>query len=111
MVILLRKKIRNIRTVMGALVFYTAIYFLGYYAAHMLNELSGRKLIANRRMAGLVLALLVGTAHGYKIISSPPPHHGDGAGFALGLYVLLPLAIIAIVVLYLDWQDRQDNER
>ena len=111
MVILFRKKIRDIRTVMGALVFYTVIYFLGYYAAHMLNELSGRKLIANRRMGGLVLALLVGTAHGYKIISSPPPHHGDGAGFALGLYVLLPLAIITIAVLYLNWQDRQDNER
>ena len=95
---------------MGALVFYTVIYFIGYYAAHILNELSARKLIRNRRMAGLVLALLVGTVHAYKIISSPPPHHGDGASFALGLYVLLPLAIITLIVLYLNWQDRQDNE-
>jgi Na+/pantothenate symporter len=96
---------------MGALIFYTAIYFLGYYAAHLLNQALGRMLIGNRRMAGLVLALAIGTVHGYKIISTPPPHdHGDGAGYALGLYVILPLTIITIAVLYLTWQDRQDND-
>lgn len=96
---------------MGALIFYTAIFFLGYYAAHLLNQVLGRKLIGNRRVAGLVLALAIGTAHGYKIISTPPPHdHGDGAGYALGLYVILPLAIITIAVLYLTWQDRQDSD-
>lgn len=95
---------------MGALIFYTAVYFLGYYVTHLLNEAIGRILITNRRMAGLVLALAVGTAHGYKIISSPPPDHGDEASYALGLYVILPLAIIGIGVLYLSWQDRQDAE-
>ncbi|HJT51547.1 MAG TPA: hypothetical protein VJ734_06355 [Nitrosospira sp.] len=96
---------------MGALIFYTAIYFLGYYAAHLLNQALGRILISNRRMAGLVLALAVGTVHGYKIISTPPPHdHGDGAGYALGLYVILPLAIIAIAVIYLTWQDHRDGD-
>lgn len=95
---------------MGALIFYTAVYFLGYYAAHLLNQLAGHLLVKNRRMAGLVLALMVGTIHGYKIVSSPPPHHGDGAGYALGLYVILPLTIIAIGVLFLMWQDRQDRD-
>ncbi|SOD40420.1 hypothetical protein [Nitrosovibrio sp. Nv4] len=96
---------------MGALIFYIAIYFLGYYGAHLLNQLAGRAVIRNRRMAGLVLALTVGTVHAYKIISTSPPHdHGDGAGYALGLYVILPLTIITVAVLFLMWQDRQDED-
>ena len=96
---------------MGALIFYIAIYFIGYYAAHVLNQLAGRILIQNRRMAGLVLVLMVSLAHGYKIMSTSPTHdHGDGAGYALGFYVILPVAIIAVGVLYLTWQERQDND-
>lgn len=95
---------------MGALIFYIAIYFLGYYAAYVINQLAGRILIKDRRMLGLVAALTVGLIHGYKIISSPPPHHGDGAGYALALYVILPLTIIMAGVLFLMWQDRQDEE-
>lgn len=97
---------------MGALIFYTAVYFLGYYGAHLLNLLSGRVLVKNRRMTGLVLALMVGTIHGYKVISTTPPHdHGDGAGYALGLYVILPLTIITVAVLFLMWQDRSCSEK
>lgn len=95
---------------MGALIFYIAIYFLGYYAAYVINQLAGRILIKDRRMLGLVAALTVGLIHGYKIVSSPPPHHGDGAGYALALYVILPLTIIMAGVLFLMWQDRQDEE-
>ena len=94
---------------MGALIFYIAIYFLGYYTAYVINQLAGRILIKDRRMLGLVAALTVGLIHGYKIISSPP-HHGDGAGYALALYVILPLTIIMAGVLFLMWQDRQDEE-
>ena len=54
---------------MGALIFYTGIYFLGYYTAHLLNHAVGRALIANRRIAGLVLVLPVSTAHAYKIFT------------------------------------------
>jgi hypothetical protein len=96
---------------MGALIFYTAIYFIGYYAAHMLNQMAGRLLIQNRRLAALVLVLAVSLLHSYKIISMPPPHdHGDGAGYALGLYVILPVTIITIAVLYFVWQDRRERE-
>lgn len=96
---------------MGALIFYTAIYFIGYYAANLLNQISGRVLIRNRRIAALAPVLTVGMFHAYKIITTPPPHdHGDGAGYALGLYVILPLTIIIIAVLYLTWQERQDRQ-
>ncbi|SEL55291.1 hypothetical protein [Nitrosovibrio tenuis] len=96
---------------MGALIFYTAIYFIGYYAAHLLNHVTGRIVIQNRRLAGLVLVLTVSLFHGYKITTTPPPHdHGDGAGYALGLYVLLPVTIIIIAVLYLMWQEKQDED-
>lgn len=96
---------------MGALIFYIAIYFIGYYGAYLLNQMAGHALIRNRRIAGLVLVLMVSTVHASKIISSPPPHeHGDGAGYALGLYVIMPVAIITIGVLYLMWQDENDKD-
>jgi hypothetical protein len=54
---------------------------------------------------------MVSLLHGYKIISTSPSHdHGEGAGYALGFYVILPVAIIAIAVLYLTWQEKQDND-
>jgi hypothetical protein len=96
---------------MGALIFYTGIYFLGYYAAHLLNKVSGRALVSNRRSAGLVLVLAVSVAHAYKIITTPPPHdHGDGANFALGLYVILPVTIIAVAVFFFNRQEGQDEK-
>jgi hypothetical protein len=96
---------------MGALIFYTAIFFIGYYATHMLNQMTGRVLIQNRRLAGLILVLTVSLFHGYKIITTPPLHdHGDGVGYAFGLYVILPVTIIIIAVLYLTWQERQERE-
>ncbi|MEO8991653.1 MAG: hypothetical protein ABI284_00795 [Nitrosospira sp.] len=96
---------------MGALIFYIAVYFIGYYSANLLNRMVGRVLIRNRRLAGLVLVLMVSLLHGYKIISTSPSHdHGEGAGYALGFYVILPVVIIAIGVLYLTWQENQDND-
>lgn len=95
---------------MGALIFYIAIYFIGYYAAHWLNRMTGHILIRSRRIAGLVLVLVVSLGHGYKIISTPPPHdHDNGAGYALGLYVIMPVTIIVIGVLYLMWRERNDE--
>lgn len=96
---------------MGALIFYTVIYFLGFFAAYLLNQMAGRSVIRNRRLAGLVLVLTVAVVHASKIISTPPPHHSDiGAGSALGWYVILPVAIIVIVVAFLTWQEGQDDD-
>ncbi len=97
---------------MGALLFYIAIYFLGYYAAHLLNLLSGRTLIRNRRLAGLATVFMVSMLHGYKIISSSPPDgHDEGMSYALGLYVILPVTVIVIVVLFLTWQECDEHNR
>lgn len=97
---------------MGALIFYIAIYFLGYYAAHLLNLISGRVLIRNRRIAGLVAVFMVSMVHGYKIINtSPPQGHDEGMSQALGFYVILPVAIIAIAVLFLTWQERDEHDK
>jgi hypothetical protein len=97
---------------MGALIFYTGIYFIGFFAAYLLNQMAGRSVIRNRRLAGLVLVLVVAVVHASKIISTPPPHHSDiGAGSALGWYVILPVAIIVIVVAFLTWQEGQEEDR
>ena len=97
---------------MGALVFYIAIYFLGYYAAHLLNLLSGRTLIRNRRIAGLIAVFMVSMLHGYKILSSSPPDgHDEEMSYALGLYVILPVVIIVIVVLFLIWQEKDERDK
>lgn len=96
---------------MGALIFYTAIYFIGFFAAYLLNQVTGRILIRNRRLAGLVLVLMVAVVHASKIISTPPPHHSEiGAGSALGWYVILPVMIIVIAVTYLTWQEERDDD-
>lgn len=96
---------------MGALIFYSVIYFLGYYAAHLLNLLSDRPLIRNRRIAGLVAVFMVSMAHGYKIISSSPPDgHDEGMTHALGLYVILPVVIIVIAIAIRIWQESGDRD-
>ncbi|SDY35462.1 hypothetical protein [Nitrosomonas sp. Nm58] len=95
---------------MGALIFYTAIYFLGYFAIHGLNLIAGRILI-NRRIAGLVGVFFVAVFHGYKIMSSPLPARQDtDATYALGYYVIFPVVIIVGVFLYITWQEKKDND-
>lgn len=96
---------------MGALLFYTAVYFIGYFAAHFFNQITRRVLFPNRRLAGVALTLLVGGVHGYKIISTSPLHdHGNEAIYALGLYVVLPIIIISAAVLYFTWQEKRDDD-
>lgn len=95
---------------MGALFFYTAIYFLGYFAIHGLNLIAGRILI-DRRMGGLVGVFFVAAFHGYKIISSPPPAGQDiDATYALAYYVIFPVSVIVGVFLYITWQEKKDHD-
>jgi len=96
---------------MGALLFYTAIYFIGYFAAHFFNQITRRMVFPNRRVAGLALTLLVGAVHGYKIISTSPPHdHGNETIYALGLYIVLPIMIIGAAVWYFAWQEQRHGD-
>ena len=97
---------------MGALIFYTGIYFLGYYAAHLLEPGGWPCFDSQSPYCRSCSVLTVSTAHAYKIFTSPPPHdHGDGAGSALGLYVILPVTIIAIAVFFFSrMSDQDDNE-
>ena len=96
---------------MGALIFYIAIHFLGYYAAHLLNLIFGRALIHNCRIAGLAAVFMVSMVHGYKIISSSPPDgHDEGMSHALGFYVILPVVIIVIAIAIRIWQESGDRD-
>ena len=104
-------KLIDLLTSVGALIFYTVIYFLGYFATHGLNLIAGRRLF-NRRIAGLVGVFFVAVFHSYKIISSPLPagEETEVAIYALGYYVIFPVAVITGVFLYLMWQEKKDNE-
>ena len=94
---------------MGALIFYTAIYFLGYYAAHLLNLMLGRTLIRNRRISGLLAVFMVSLVHGYKVISTTPPHDEE-ISHALGFYIILPVIVIVIAVAIRIWQESGDRD-
>lgn len=95
---------------MGALVVYVIVYFAGYYAAHLVNILTGRILVRNRRAAGLAAVWITGLMHGYKIISTPAPAgHHEGTGQILALYVIMPVIGITAAILYLSWQDNQSD--
>lgn len=95
---------------MGALVVYAVVYFAGYYAAHLVNVLSGRILIKNCRLAGLVIVWITGMTHGYKIINtSAPAGHHESTTQIMILYVIMPVVVITATVLYLLWQNRQDD--
>lgn len=96
---------------MGALVFYTFIFFIGYYFAHGFNWLTKREVL-NRRWIGLTGVFLMAVLHGYKILSSPlPPDHDESAIGVLGYYVIFPVGAIVIVLLYLNWKDKEDQNK
>ena len=93
---------------MGALVFYTFIFF-GYLVVHGFNLLAGRRLL-NRRIAALVIVCLVALMHGYKIMTSPVPSQQDiDASQALGYYVMFPILIIVTACVFFGLQDKEDK--
>jgi hypothetical protein len=94
----------------GALIFYTFIYFIGYFSAHGFNTLMNRRLF-NRRWAGLTGVCMVAILHAYRILNSTPPsgHDGNIMYDALGYYVVFPVGVITAVLLYLNWKDKNDS--
>lgn len=95
---------------MGALIFYTFIFFIGFFFAHGFTLLTKRNFL-NRRWTGLACVLIMATMHTYKILTSmPPAGHEDGLMLALGYYVIFPVSVIIAVLLYLRWRDQNDGD-
>ncbi len=96
---------------MGALAFYIIIYLLGYYATYILNLLTVRPWIHNRYISALIPVFAVGLTHAYMIVSSPPPQDQDiSIGYALGFYIVMPIIIIIMGVLYVIWKDKPQHK-
>jgi len=94
---------------MGALAFYTFIYFVGHFAALGLNIITNRKLL-KQRWTGLVGVIIVAIMHGYKIISTTPPSgHDDDTLYAISYFVVFPVVVISAVLFYLNEKDKKDG--
>jgi len=93
----------------GALIFYTFVFFIGFFFAHGFTLLTKRDFL-NRRWTGLVCVLMMAALHGYKILNTEPPNgHADEIMQALGYYVILPVSVIVVALLYLRWRDQDDR--
>lgn len=96
---------------MGALLFYTFIYFIGHYFAVVFNTLLRRERFS-LYWSGLTGVIIVAVMHGYKIVSSAPPMDGqEGAMYALSYYVIFPVAVITGVLLYLSAKEKREKEK
>ena len=94
---------------MGALIFYTFVFFAGFFFAHGFALLIRRDFL-NRRWTGFACVLIMAAMHGYKILSTTPPNsHEDETIQALGYYVIFPVSVILAVLLYLRWRDQNDS--
>jgi len=94
----------------GALIFYTFVFFIGFFVAHGFTLLAKRDFL-NRRWTGLACVLVMAAMHGYKILSTEPPNgHENETMQALGYYVILPVSVIVAVLLYLQWRDQNDSD-
>jgi len=91
---------------MGALIFYTFIYFAGHFAAFGLNIITNKKLL-NHRLVGLIGVIIVAIMHAYKIISSTG--HDEDMLYAVSYFVIFPVVTISAVLFYLSGKDKNDN--
>ncbi|MCC6160903.1 MAG: hypothetical protein IT526_01465 [Nitrosomonas sp.] len=95
---------------MGALIFYTFIYFVGHFAALGLNTITNKKLLKHR-WVGLAVVVIVAIVHGYKIVNSTPPSgHEDDTLYALSYFVIFPVTVISAVLFYLSGKDKKDDD-
>lgn len=91
---------------MGALIFYTFIYFAGHFAALGLNIITNKRLL-NHRLVGLIGVIIVAIMHAYKIISSTG--HDEDMLYAVSYFVIFPVVTISAVLFYLSGKDKNDN--
>jgi uncharacterized membrane protein AbrB (regulator of aidB expression) len=91
---------------MGALIFYTFVYAVGHYATLILNTLMKRKLL-NHRWVGFAGVIIVAIMHADKIINSVG--HEDETAYAISYFVIFPVVVIAIVLVYLNEKDKKDK--
>lgn len=94
---------------MGALIFYTFVYFVGHFAALGLNAIINKKLLKHR-WVGLAAVIIVAIMHSYKILSGTPPSgHEDDTMYALSYFVIFPVTVISAVLFYLSGKDKNDD--
>lgn len=87
---------------------YTAIYFLGYYGAHLLNFLFRRKIISNLRIAGLSLLALAAAVFAFFIeINVHPNTTAYDRGYLQGYLAIGPAVMIGIVVGIRVWLENR----
>ncbi len=92
---------------MGALLFYTFIYFMGHFAALGLNIITNKKLF-NHRIVGLIGVIIVAIMHAYKIITSTG--HDEDILYAVSYFVIFPVVVISAVLIYLSGKDKGGNK-
>ncbi|MDR4513996.1 hypothetical protein [Nitrosomonas sp.] len=96
---------------MGAIFFYIFVYFIGYYGSAIFNMFTVRPLITNRFMAALVPVVAVAIAHGYMIVTKPPPASQDiTVESAMFTYVVMPVIIVSLGAVYFMWNSRRSEE-
>ena len=87
---------------------YALVYFGGYYGAHLLNLASRRVLIANRRVAGLILLAVVTGVVIYLLEVNAPPNASEFAkSYVQGRFATGPALLVAVFVgvrMFLDWR-------
>lgn len=94
---------------MSAIFFYAVVYFAGYFIIKVINLLTVKPLIRNYYILSLVPVFLVGIAHSYKIVTTPPRQMQDTSlEYALAVYVLLPVVVITLCAIYVKWNNQTD---
>jgi len=87
---------------------YAAIYFAGYYGAHVLNLAARRVLLANLRVAGLGLVALAAAAVVVFIeVKAPPGASSFAKGHLQGQFAIAPALIVGAFVGIRMWLDNR----
>ena len=87
---------------------YAAIYFAGYYGAHLANLAMRRVLFSNLRLAGLGLVALVAAIVAILIeVKAPPNASAFAKGNLQGQFAIGPALIVGIFVGIRMWVENR----